>query len=174
MSQLVSQRRVVKPMVRHVAEIKSLIDAGVRQGAMLPRALLELYESLRDFHVYLDEHGVGGCCALHLDMGDLAEVRSLVVREDLRGVGVGAQLVEACVAEARRLGISRVYALTRVKGFFERQGFREIDRHALPTKVFNDCVRCHLFPDCDEIAMVRDLNLADAGDCAPVEEGTAE
>lgn len=146
-----------KPVVTQVPEIKSLIDAGVKQGAMLPRALLELYESVRDFHVYVDERGVGGCCALHVDMDDLAEIRSLVVREDLRGQGIGLRLLEACLDEARDLDIARVYALTRVRGFFERQGFREVDKRELPSKVFNDCVRCHLFPACDEVALVRDL-----------------
>ncbi|MBI5091580.1 MAG: N-acetyltransferase [Candidatus Hydrogenedentes bacterium] len=162
MSQVVSQRCICKPTVQQVSGIKSLIDAGVKQGAMLPRALMELYEGIRDFHVYVDEQGVGGCCALHVDMRELAEVRSLVVREDLRGSGIGAHLVEACLVEARALGISRVYALTRVNGFFQRLGFHEVDRRSLPTKVFNDCVRCHLFPECDEIAMVRDVNAGGA------------
>ena len=28
---------------------------------------------------------------------------------------------------------------------------------ALPYKVFKDCLRCHLFPGCDEVAVVVDL-----------------
>jgi amino-acid N-acetyltransferase len=103
-------------------------------------------------------------------MRDLAEVRSLVVREDLRGMGIGAQLVEACIEEARTLGLSRVYALTRVRNFFERLGFQEVDRRTLPTKVFNDCVRCHLFPGCDEIAMVRDVNAGAADSVSAADE----
>lgn len=150
-----------KPRVLDVPEIKRLIDSAASDDALLPRTLIELYENIRDFHIYVDEHGVGGCCALHVDMASLAEVRSLVVREDLRRHGIGTRLVDACIDEARQLGTRQVYALTRVPGFFERNGFRRIDKHNLPSKVFRDCVRCSKFPDCDEIALVYDVEVAD-------------
>ena len=143
-----------KPCVPDVPHIKALIDGAVGRGALLPRTLAEIYETVRDFHIVEDGDGLGGCCALHVDLADLAEIRSLVVRRDLRGKHLGAVLVDACLEEARQLGISRVYALTRVAGFFAKCGFHEIDKHDLPSKVFRDCVRCPLFPDCDEVAMM--------------------
>jgi amino-acid N-acetyltransferase len=79
------------------------------------------------------------------------------VRENLRGQGVGEQLLRAVVEEARNLQIARVYALTRVPGFFLKSGFHTVEKHELPYKVFKDCMRCRLFPGCDEIAMARDL-----------------
>jgi amino-acid N-acetyltransferase len=151
-----------KPRVSDVPGIKQLIDAAVQRGALLPRTLGELYETLRDFHVVETDGGVGGCCALHVDMADLAEIRSLAIREDLRGRDMGADLVRACLAEARFLGIPRVYALTRVGDFFKKLGFREIDKHELPNKVFRDCVRCPCFPDCDEIAMEFPIGIGDS------------
>ena len=155
---IVQVDQIRKPVVTDVPEIKRLIDSAVTQGALLPRTTAELFESIRDFHIYVDEAGVGGCCALHVDMADLAEVRSLVVRPDLQGRGLGQQLVMACLDEARRLNLSRVYALTRADGFFRRLGFDAIDKHDLPNKVFRDCVRCPMFPDCDEIAVMLVLN----------------
>jgi amino-acid N-acetyltransferase len=148
---------VRKPRLTEVTAIKELLDRAARAGSVLPRELPELYENVRDFYVYADDHGVGGCVALHIDMVDLAEVRSLVVREDLRGQGVGKKLLEAVVAEARTLDIARVYALTRQPGFFENSGFWVVDKSELPYKVFKDCMRCRLFPGCDEIALVIDL-----------------
>jgi amino-acid N-acetyltransferase len=148
---------VRKPKVTEVAAMKELLDRAVKEGKVLPRALPELYENVRDFHVYVDENGIGGCVALHVDMAELAEIRSLVVRETLRGRGVGEKLVNAVLQEARWLQIPRVYALTRVPGFFVKSGFFEVEKHELPYKVFKDCMRCRLFPGCDEIAMVRDL-----------------
>lgn len=148
------------PLMSEALAIKTLIDDAVLQGFVLPRTLPELHESLRDFHVYVDERGIGGCVALHIDTADLAEIRSLVVRADLRGKHIGARLVEACIGEARNLGLQQVYALTRVQPFFEKLGFQEIDKHALPHKVFKDCVRCHLFPGCDEVAVIIDLSKA--------------
>ena len=152
-----------KPRLSEIAGVKALVDEAAREGRVLPRTIAELYESVRDFHVYVDEHGVGGCCALHIDMADLAELRSLVVRRELRGCGVAVRLIEACMEEAAALRIARVYALTRVRPLFEKLGFGEIDKRELPHKVFKDCVRCHLFPGCDEIAMIRRVNLKDDG-----------
>jgi pyrroline-5-carboxylate reductase len=155
-----------KPKLDEVVAIKQLLDNAAQQGDLLRRPLMELYENVRDFYTYVDEQGVGACCALHIDTPELAEVRSLVVRPDLRGTGIGGRLMERCLDEARNLKISRVYALTRRPSFFTRYQFDEIDKHSLPHKVFNDCIRCPLFPDCDEVAMVRTLapaNLEEQG-----------
>ncbi len=151
-----------KPLAAEMTEVKNLIDNASSTGALLPRSLPELWEHMRDFFIYRDEDGVGGCCALHIDAADLGEIRSLVLREDLRGQGIGQKLLEACIDEARALGISRVYALTRIPDFFYRFGFGRIDMHELPHKVFKDCVRCHLFPDCDEVALIHDLSPVNA------------
>jgi amino-acid N-acetyltransferase len=146
-----------QPLIIEAPLIKELIDDAVKAGLVLPRSLGELCECLRDFQIIVDEHGVAGCAALHIDTESLAEIRSLVVRKDLRGRNIGSLLVEACIREAKRLGISRVYALTRVPEFFTKRGFFQVDKHELPSKVFKDCVRCHLFPGCDELAMVHDI-----------------
>lgn len=144
-----------KAVIADAPAICELVNAAARDGGVLPRTLGEVYEALREFHVLEDDAGVSGCVALHIDTADLAEVRSLVVRPDGRGRGVGRRLVEACLAEARRLGVARVYALTRSVDYFRKFGFEEFDKHELPNKVFRDCVRCPLFPDCDEVAMIR-------------------
>ena len=146
-----------KPKLTEVFELKQLLDSAVTEGKVLPRALPELYENVRDFYVYVDEVGVGGCVALHIDMVDLAEVRSLVVREDLRGKGVGARLLLATLEEAETLDIARVYALTREERFFLKNGFRIVDKGELPWKVFKDCLRCRLYPGCDEVAVAFDF-----------------
>lgn len=153
-------KTIRKPKLTEVEGIKKLLDNAAEGGAVLRRPLMELYENVRDFFTYVDEQGVGGCCALHIDMLDLAEIRSLVVRPDLRTQKVGSRLLEACLDEARSLNISRVYALTRSPEFFSKNGFVEVDKHELPHKVFNDCIRCPMFPDCDEIAMIISLKPA--------------
>lgn len=147
-----------KPTMRDVPGIKALIDSAAGRGALLQRTLAEIYETMRDFFVYEHEGQVAGCCALHVDMADLAEIRSVVVRSELRGKHIGEALVQAVIDEARALDIGRIYALTRVEGFFLKQGFVEIDKHDLPSKVFRDCVRCPLFPDCDEVAVALDVD----------------
>jgi amino-acid N-acetyltransferase len=142
-----------------VATIRSLIAKYSEEGEMLPKALMEIYEELRDFFVYTGENGeVMGCCALHLFWEDLAEVRSLAVSEPNMGKGIGAALVEACLEEARELGIAKVFTLTDKVTFFEKQGFGQVDRSELPHKIWAACVKCVKFPDCDETALVQMLD----------------
>lgn len=143
-----------KPTVAEAPVLEALIADAAGQGAMLHRSQAEICESIRDFFVYGDERGIAGCCALHVDTPQLAEIRSLVVAPDRRGAGIGDRLVEACIDEARALAIARVYALTRIPDWFEKRGFRRVPMNGLPEKVFKDCVRCALYPTCDEVAVV--------------------
>jgi amino-acid N-acetyltransferase len=88
---------------------------------------------------------------------DLAEIKSLAVVEAAQGRGLGSVLVEACIAEARGIGLERLFALTYRPGFFERLGFEIADVMNLPRKVWNECYRCPKFPSCNEIALTLDL-----------------
>jgi amino-acid N-acetyltransferase len=126
---------------------------------MLPRSLSSIYENLRDYFVCENEEGeVIGSAAIHIMWEDLAEVRSLAVREGQMGRGIGTKLVEACISEAIVLGITRVFALTYRPDFFRRLGFREVDKSELPHKIWSDCLKCAKFPDCDEVALVADFS----------------
>jgi amino-acid N-acetyltransferase len=98
-----------------------------------------------------------GCVGLSIIWADLAEVRSLAVDDEYRGQGIGRQLVEWTVQEARRLQIRRLMALTYEQKFFEKIGFEVVAKESLPLKVWSDCVRCPKKVNCDEIAMVRFL-----------------
>jgi len=142
-----------------VKTIQKLIGEYARKGDMLPRSLSEIYENLRDYFVYVEDgEEVIGSAAIHLMWEDLAEVRSLAVRDDRMSRGVGTQLVEACISEAIVLGITRVFALTYKPEFFERLGFRRVDKSELPHKIWSDCLKCSKFPDCDEVALVADFS----------------
>ncbi len=150
---------VRKARMRDVEAIRNLISTYSEQGEMLPKALMEIYEELRDFYVYIGAAGeVLGCCALHLFWEDLAEIRSLAVIGPNKGRGIGAALLEACMREASELGISKVFTLTGKPAFFEKQGFDVVDRSELPHKIWAACVKCFKFPDCDETALVRMLD----------------
>lgn len=149
---------VRKPKLTEIVEMKQLLDQAAAEGQVLSRRLAEMFENARDFHVYVDEDGVGGLVALHIDLIDLAEVRSLVVRNRLRGQGIGRLLVEAAIKEAQQLEMSRVYTFTRIPKFFETVGFSVVDRAELPYKAFKDCLQCPLFPGCDETALMKAVN----------------
>ena len=136
-----------------------LLRPGEGDGLVLPRSFNQLYSHLRDFFVAVDRETdeVLGCCALSICWDDLAEVRSLMVRRDHRGQGLGRLLVDACLSEAVTLGLYKVFVLTNQEAFFQKMGFAEAAKDALPQKVWADCVNCPHFPDCDETAMVMEL-----------------
>ncbi len=137
--------------------IHKLVTYWADKGDMLHRPINEIYEAIRDFKVARLDGEVVGCGSLHIMGQDLAEVRSLAVREDRQLKGVGADIVRACVAEGRQMSLDRVFALTYKPGFFERQGFRLANVMEFPEKVWNECVRCPFFTNCKEVAVVMDL-----------------
>jgi len=150
--------QLVRASIADAAAIHDLVNIYARKGEMLPRTMSEVYQNLRDFYVVRDVDGsLAGCGALHILWEDLAEIKSLAVREELQGHRLGARLVEACVDEAASIGLATVFALTYRPGFFERLGFAQADVMTLPRKVWGECYRCPKFPGCNEIAMVRHL-----------------
>ena len=144
--------------LQDVPSIHEIVNSHAQLGKMLFKSYAQLYEDLRDFAVYELDGEVVGCCALGIIWADLAEVRSLAVDSDFIGRGIGRQLVEWCIDEARRLQIRRLMSLTYERVFFEKLGFIVVDKDTLPLKVWTDCVRCPKRDNCDEIAMVRELH----------------
>jgi amino-acid N-acetyltransferase len=147
-----------KAKLNDIKEIQRLIKIYAPRGEILPRSLSELYDHLRDFFVSIRHRNVIGICALHICWEDLAEIRSLVVDEEDQKKGIGKKLVKACLEESKLLGVKRVFALTYQPEFFEKMGFKKVDKAVLPHKIWNDCLKCVKFPDCDEIAMLKELN----------------
>ncbi|MFO7600848.1 MAG: GNAT family N-acetyltransferase, partial [Candidatus Desulfacyla sp.] len=85
-------------------------------------------------------------------------IKSLAISETHQGKGFGRRLVAACLKEAKLLELNRVFTLTYVPDFFNQFGFKEIDKSCLPHKIWADCLKCPKFPDCDETALMLDLN----------------
>ena len=146
-----------KAQISDVKEIQKLLIIFASRGDMLSRSLSEIYESLRDFYVCEEGGIILGAAALHIVWDDLAEVRSVAVSEEAGRKGLGSQLVQACIAEAREIGLRRIFCLTYKPEFFGKHGFHLVDKSELPHKVWGDCIKCVKFPDCDENAMILDL-----------------
>ncbi|MBC7330397.1 N-acetyltransferase [bacterium] len=146
-----------KAKINDVKKIYHLINHFAQKGEMLPRSQSEIYENMRDFFVVEENGDVVGCCALHILWDNLAEVKSLAVAEEHQGKGIGRMLVNACLNEARELGINKVFALTFKPAFFQKLGFRPIGKDDLPRKVWGECIKCPFFPDCKEEAMIIEL-----------------
>ncbi len=145
---------VEKATISDVPQMHQLINYFANKGEMLARSLSEIYENIRDYFIVRQDERVIACVALHISWSDLAEIKSVAVAEDSQEQGIGAQLVEACLNEARELGIPTVFCLTYKPAFFEKLGFSQLDKMELPHKVWGECYRCPKFPNCDEVALI--------------------
>jgi amino-acid N-acetyltransferase len=149
-----------RAVVGDVKAIHRIINHYADQGLLLPRSLSEFYDHLRDFFVLendYERHSIHGVCGLGICWEDLAEIKSLAVSEEQQGKGFGSQLVEACLEDARSLGLKRAFTLTYIPDFFASLGFKEIEKPSLPHKIWADCLKCPKFPHCDETALMIDL-----------------
>ncbi len=148
-----------KARIGDVKSIHGILMQCSQGDLLLPRSYSDLYSHLRDYYVVAEDPGnkIYGCCGLSIVWDNLAEIRSLAIEQEIRNLGWGRKLVEACLSEALTLGIYRVFTLTYQTSFFARLGFREISKDVLPQKVWADCLQCPKFPDCDEIAMLMEM-----------------
>ena len=146
-----------KARIRDIKGIHQLVNDCAAKGEMLSRSLAELYDNMRDYFVYEENGEIAGACALHVCWEDLAEIRSLCVIPQSRRRGIGRDLVNACLKEAREFSLERVFLLTYQDQFFGKFGFRLVDKTELPQKIWTDCVKCAKFPLCDEIAMIMNI-----------------
>jgi amino-acid N-acetyltransferase len=146
-----------KAKSQDVPAIHALISCYAELDRMLFRSMADIYENLQVFHVAESNGKVVGCCALKVIWADLAEIQSLAVDKSYFGKGLGSALVKACIEQARSLGIGKVFTLTMAPVFFDKIGFKRVDRKTLPMKVWSDCARCPKQDHCDEIALIIEL-----------------
>jgi amino-acid N-acetyltransferase len=149
-----------KANISDVKEIHGILSFFSKKGILLGRSLSDIYDQIRDFVVFFDpdDNSVVGTCSLHICWEDIAEIRSLAVKEGYQGKGIGKKLVTVCLEEAVQIGIGRLFVLTYVEGFFNKIGFHSVDKSILPHKVWSDCLNCVKFPDCDEKAMMIEIS----------------
>ena len=141
-----------------VDTLTQLIAGYAEKGVMLPRSRELLARQIDTFAVAELEGEVVGCGSLCRLGSDLVEIRSLGISEVLKGYGIGSKLVDFLIEEAKRQGIPKVMALTYAVAFFEKNGFRVVDKEIFPEKVWTDCVHCPKQHCCDEIAVLKTLN----------------
>jgi amino-acid N-acetyltransferase len=135
-----------------------IIGHYASEGLMLPRSHGALIEALSHY-VVADQNGeVVGCGGLEPYSQDVAEIYGLATSPETSPRGTGSAIVKALIQRARTENLSQLFALTLAPAFFQKMGFRTVEHKDLPMKVWKDCVSCPKFGNCDEIAMVLDLN----------------
>jgi amino-acid N-acetyltransferase len=152
-----------------VPVIRKLIDANVESGRLLSKATVTLYEDIQEFCVaelagnselaenselagnselvgnsVLAENSVlAGCGAVHVLWEDLAEIRTVAVRDDCRGLGIGHGIVDELIERSRELGVQRVFVLTFAVDFFASHGFKPINGTPVAAEVYRELLRSY-------------------------------
>jgi amino-acid N-acetyltransferase len=137
--------------------VHALIERHREAGHLLPRTRAEIGAQIQQFVVAVRDDMLVACGELVPLGGEVAEVRSLVVSEELQGLGIGRAIVSALIDAAEHGPFQRLCAFTHAPAFFVRLGFSIVPHLHLPEKVFTDCVQCPLFRRCGQHAVVLTL-----------------
>ena len=144
-----------KAKLSDIKQMQSLVEDEVKKGVILRRSDDEIATNIRSYILAFHDNLLVGYAALHIHSSKLAEIRSLIVDERARGLGIGKKIVEYCKEEAKELGVEEISVLTYIAEFFEKLGFKQIDKEKIPDhKIWLDCVKCIHFPICNEISLI--------------------
>ncbi|RXZ77188.1 N-acetyltransferase [Paenibacillaceae bacterium] len=149
-----------KATLADVAALYELIAGYAEKGIMLPRSSEVLARQIDTFIVAEEDGEIIGCGSLCQLGSDLVEIRSLGISEGHKGKGIGSRLVERLIEEARVQNLPKVMALTYEAAFFQKNGFQIVDKEIFPQKVWTDCVHCAKQHCCDEIAVLKTIEIA--------------
>jgi len=148
----------VKASLDDIKNMQLLIAPEVESGVILARSDDECATNIRSYLLAYKGDELVGFCALHIHTSSLAEIRSLIVKEDYRGQKIGENLVLISIKEAKKLKLKKVLCLTYKQLFFEKLGFFEIPKESLPEhKIWADCIKCKHFPVCNEVSLIKEL-----------------
>ena len=124
--------------------IRALVDTYTADRRLLSKATVTLYEQVQEFWVAASTDGdVVGCGALHVMWEDLAEIRTVAVSPECRGLKIGHRIVAELLGVARELGVARVFCLTFETRFFASFGFTPIDGAPVPHGVYEQLLRSY-------------------------------
>jgi len=140
-----------------VAAIDSLIAANLAAGHLLPRTREDLEIHAARFIVAASGNRTVGCAELAPLSANVAEVRSLVVDESMRGQHIGTALIDHLASGAAARGFSTLCAFTHEPSRFVRLGFTIVPHIWVPEKVALDCTSCALFRHCGQYAVMLPL-----------------
>lgn len=123
--------------------IAELVRPYVSRRILVSKDLIDYFEDIQEFVVAEIDGEVVGCGALHVFWEDIGEIRTLAVKEELLGQGIGKAIVAELEQRARGLGLRRLFCLTFEIDFFESRGYREIEGTPVGTDVYHQILRSH-------------------------------
>ncbi len=151
---------ISKPTLRDIPAMRNLILPEVQRGIILDRTEDEMASAIRSYSVVRENgsNNIIAFAALQILSPTLAEIRSLIVGESYRRLGIATALILHLIKEGESLNLKEILTLTYQKEVFAKIGFKEIAKDSLPNqKIWADCIKCKKFPICDEIALLKTL-----------------
>lgn len=142
-----------------VEQVHKLLNDYAKEGLMLSRSRNSIYENINDYIIAVKEDEVIGVGALHMVWDRLAEIRSLAIKAEYRKQNIGREIVDCLEAKGIKLGVETFFSLTYQPGFFEKCNYERVPNDILPQKVWKECVHCPKYPYCDEIGMLKKVNI---------------
>ena len=139
---------------RDVDSICRILAPYARRKIVLHRSPAEISRHLKNFCVAEKNCRVIGCCAFRDYGNNLFEIRSLAVTSRNFGSGIGSGLVKFLRDRISEKGRVKIFALTTSPGFFNRLGFKTVEKELFPQKIWSDCSKCPKLNDCDEEAVL--------------------
>jgi len=147
-----------KPNVLDIKNMQKLVEVDVQNGNILDRNYNEMATTIRSYTAVKIDNEIIGFVALHIHTVELAEIRSLVVKDEYRNRGIAKTLIQKTIDEAKNIKLKRLLVLTYKKALFVTFNFIEIAKESIPeTKIWADCIKCKHFPICDEISLTLDI-----------------
>ncbi len=147
-----------KATLNDIKNMQELVEDEVKSGVILKRSDDEVATNIRSYILAFKNEKLVGYGALHIHSPILAEIRSLIVASEARGLGIGKMIVEYTIKEAQELGVKEILVLTYIADFFKKLGFKEIQKEDIPDhKIWLDCVKCIHFPVCNEVSLIYKL-----------------
>ncbi|MFA7355369.1 MAG: GNAT family N-acetyltransferase, partial [Sulfurimonadaceae bacterium] len=113
---------LTKANLSDIESMQKLVIPEVEAGVILARSSDEIATNIRSYILAREDGEIVGFCALHIHTPTLAEIRSLIVKESKRGMGIGQSLIDKAMQEAKILGLKKVLTLTYKQSFFEKLG----------------------------------------------------
>ena len=145
-------RRILRPArpadVRAIAE---LVRPYAERRVLIAKDLISYFEDIPGIAGPGGADGceasatprIVGCGALHVMWDDIAEVRTLAVHPDAVGTGLGSAILRELIAQAREMGLKRVFCMTFEEPFFGAHGFEPIEGTPVGADVFSEMLRSH-------------------------------
>ena len=114
-----------------VISIKEIIDENL--DTLIERTEEEITKFIPSFYVLEDNGEIIGCSSLEIYSPRLGELRSIAIRKNRRGEGLGRTLVQKTLEEVKKENVKEILVVTSNPEFFKKLDFQHSlnERYAL-------------------------------------------